>query len=55
MSSGMTTDGVFIFENGSTFNLTGGTVKTTKNQFAIAGNGDSWAAGTIINISGDAK
>lgn len=55
MSSGMTTDGVIVQENGSTFNLTGGTVKTTKNQFAIAGNGTLGFGGTIINIGGDAK
>lgn len=54
MSSGMTTDGIIVEDEGSQLNISGGTVKTTKNQFAIAGFGDG-ASGTIINISGDAK
>lgn len=55
MISGTITDGVHIAENGSQFNMSGGTIQITENKFAIAGNGSAGYGGTIINISGDAK
>jgi len=55
MTSGTTTDGIYVFGYGAELNVSGGTVTRSGSRAAISGHGSSAAAGTVINISGDAN